>query len=170
MRWIVLPMIICILAGGCDRDEPKAAATVSTAPQSASAPKSDLPVIAVDSKHAMRQEGMADTPYVVKAARGVLIDAGTFQFNDPHKLPRQPNVVRLLYDGSEYSMPWHQHTGHAEPYELVQSVMRIVSGSAFTGFAAGKEAVIGIGYETQDQQTNHPSFEEFWVAKVIFTP
>jgi hypothetical protein len=125
-----------------------------------------LPIIIVDARHAMRVHDGSGTPYLQKAGAGLVLDARQIVFSDPQRLGRTPNVVRVLYETSEYSSLWPQRS--TAPVSLDASSMKLVRGLPFSGFEAGKRAAIGIGYETPNEQTGQVDFREFWAGWVIF--
>lgn len=170
MRWIIL--IFAATSVGCDGGNTAATAapdqSATSAPRAA-AQNSDvqLPVMSVDSRHSMLGRGNSGTPYVMSAGPGVVVDARDFHLNDPDRVGREPNVVRILYEGSEYFVPWPGRRNARCTLDV--STMKMLKGSPFTGFAPGKRAAVGIGFEATNEQTNRIDFHEFWVASVIFT-
>jgi hypothetical protein len=173
-----LTLTLCLLSGivGCDRRRE------TTAPQSVtvlagqkvraaasldpSINPSGLPVIAIDARHAVRERDGFGVPYVISAARGLVVDARHMNFTDPLRMARRPNAIRILFEKSEFSAPWPQE-GSAI-CRLDGSSLRPIAGSKFSGFEAGKRVAVGIGYETTNPTTGHSRFEQFWVGWIIF--
>lgn len=147
-------------AGGCDVAD---ASANTNAPAIA---KADTPgTLVVDAHHAMVDLTSPSKPYLAEGGRQIIVKANDFAFRDPKHLSRSPNVLRVLYNKSEYAVDW---TDQREPCALNPTTLRVVKGKPFEGFASGQRAVIGVGFERRESDGQPPSFQEFWVASILF--
>lgn len=157
MRWLLVVGLVALT--GCGQGDSADTAVVAPTTQST------LPLVVVDSRHAMGTNGNV-VPYIVAAGEGFVLDATQFNLQDPKRLVRLPNAVHVVHDKSLYTAPWPE-TG-VQMASVEKQTLKVVFGEPFTGFAPGKQAYVAIGLEGPDYDKDKLDFTPFWSGLVLF--
>jgi hypothetical protein len=123
------------------------------------------PVISIDSAHRIINSHGSRIPYIAAAGREILVQPNRYPFTQSRLGADMPNVLRVLYDKSEYAIDFKDD---AHPLILNAATLRVVKGNAFQQFEPGTQAYIGVGIESTDPRTGAMRFQELWVASVLF--
>ncbi|HWP41067.1 MAG TPA: hypothetical protein VNL70_09075, partial [Tepidisphaeraceae bacterium] len=173
--WLVCGnMALLLVCGGCDPGSADASPAGASHNYSSGQPIPEvidgLPVLVADAAHSILDARKAGRPYLLEARRasaGVILHAGQIALEDPERLLRPPNAVQMLYERGVYSVAWPQ-PGQVPMVKLQPATLRVLRGSAFRGFSAGKQAYLAIGFQESDPSSGKVTFVAYWAGSVIF--
>lgn len=163
-------IILVGLLVGCDNRDSSQARNVPAhpAPSDSSANPKSMPVVLIDTAHAMHPNQTSTKPYLSPASPGIILDGTQFLCHDPKNQGRTPNVVQVLYNHSEFKVEWPSTGEHS--VKLDASTLQVLKGNRFTTFATGTHAIIAVGYRDDPNQAKSSTqpFDPFWVGSVLF--
>lgn len=159
-RYLVLSVFAA--AAGCDRG-PSAAPASVMGPDSA---PNGVPTILADAQHELRERGAAGQPYLIDAAAGLVLDASSFQLQDPQRRARFANSIQVIYDKSLFTAD--SPASGKQLYVLDRSTLKLVRGTDFAGFKPATQAYIAIGHTEAAGRGAESKFTPFWMTSVVF--